>query len=197
MYLEDIARIRTGLVTSRKKTSRESKNLYQYKLLNLKCITENGDINLGNAEKYNVSEKLRLDYISQMNDILIRLSAPYTAVLIDREEYCGYVIPSHFAIVRVDLIKANPEYVYWVLSQEKTRYIMSQNSSGSTALGTINAGLISKIPIRNLPLSKQSLIGEIASLSKREQELLHQLAENKKHYASLLLNEIYGKAREK
>lgn len=197
VILEDIAKIRTGLVATRKKKTDFGKQTFEYNLLNLKCVADNGQIHIEHAEQFVLSEQLKSDYITQMNDILVRLSAPYTSVLINCKEYCGFVIPSHFAIVRVNLIKANPEFVYWILSQNKTRYLMFQNSRGGTTLGTINAGLISKLPIRSIPLSKQSLIGEMARLERKEQELLNLLMEKKQRYASLLLNQIYDNAKER
>lgn len=197
MLLEDCAKIRTGLVSTRKKKTDSSERSIEYKLLNLKCISDNGQIHIEYAEKFVVSEQLKSDYLTQMNDILVRLSAPYTSIFINRKDYCGFVIPSHFAIIRVELTKANPEFIYWIVSQDKTRYLMFQNSRGGTTLGTINAGLISKLPIRNIPLSKQSLIGEMSRLERKEKELLVRLTEEKQRYASLLLNQIYENAKER
>ena len=68
---------------------------------------------------------------------------------------------------------------------------MMQNSSGSTAFGTISSGLISSLPITLLPLHEQQIIGELLCLSEREQELLQKLSEEKKTYNTLLLNKIY------
>ena len=126
-----------------------------------------------------------------MGDILVRLSAPYTAVLIDRSDLCGIVVPSHFAIIRVDERYALPQYVFWVLRREKNKITMMQNSSGSTAFGTISSGLISSIKIKILPLHEQQIIGDLLCLSEREQELLQKLAEEKKIYNTLLLKQIY------
>jgi restriction endonuclease S subunit len=68
---------------------------------------------------------------------------------------------------------------------------MMQNSSGSTAFGTISSGLIASLPITLLPLHEQRIIGDLLRLSEREQELLNKLAEEKKTYNTLLLNQIY------
>ena len=191
MTIGDIAVVRTGLVTARKKKSSTSLQTYEYKLLNLKCITEEGRIDQSNIESFELSEELKADYLTRMGDILIRLSAPYTAVLIDRPDMCGIVVPSHFAIIRVNKRYATPEYIFWSLRRDKNRITMMQNSSGSTAFGTISSGLIASLPITLLPLHKQQIIGDLLRLSEREQELLNKLAEEKKVYSSLLLNQIY------
>ena len=191
MTIGEIAGVRTGLVTARKKKSASSARTYEYQLLNLKCIADEGYINKVYIEAYETSEELKDNYLTQMGDILVRLSSPYTAVLIDQSSLCGLVVPSHFAIIRVDRQHALPEYVFWVLRRDKNKITMMQNSSGSTAFGTISSGLISSLPITLLPLNKQQIIGNILRLSEREQELLTKLAAEKKIYITLLLDEIY------
>lgn len=191
MTIGEIAVVRTGLVTARKKRDISSLQIYEYRLLNLKCIANEGYIDESNIEPYELSEELKEDYLTRMGDILVRLSAPYTAVLIDQPNLCGIVVPSHFAIIRVDERYAVPEYIFWSLRRDKNRITMMQNSSGSTAFGTISSGLIASLPITLLPLQKQKIIGDLLRLSEREQELLTNLAEEKKTYNTLLLNQIY------
>ena len=191
MTINDIATVRTGLVTARKKKDSTSLKTYKYQLLNLRCISGEGYIEKAYIEPYELSEELKDDYLTRMGDILVRLSAPYTAVLIDRSDLCGIVVPSHFAIIRVDERYALPQYVFWVLRREKNKITMMQNSSGSTAFGTISSGLISSLPITLLPLHEQQTIGDLLCLSEREQELLQKLSEEKKTYNTLLLNKIY------
>ena len=177
--------------TKRKKKDAASLGTYKYQLLNLRCIANEGYIDKNYIEPYELSEELKDDYLTRMGDILIRLSAPYTAVLINKPELCGIVVPSHFAIIRVDERYALPGYVFWVLRREKNKITMMQNSSGSTTFGTISSGLISSLSITLLPLHEQQIIGELLCLSEREQELLQKLSEEKKTYNTLLLNKIY------
>jgi len=191
MTINDIAVVRTGLVTARKKKDAASLGTYKYQLLNLRCIANEGYIDKNYIEPYELSEELKDDYLTRIGDILIRLSAPYTAVMINKPELCGIVVPSHFAIIRVDERYALPGYVFWVLRREKNKITMMQNSSGSTAFGTISSGLISSLPITLLPLHEQQIIGELFCLSEREQELLQKLSDEKKTYNTLLLNQIY------
>ena len=195
MTINDIAVVRTGLVTARKKKDAALLGTYKYQLLNLRCIANEGYIDKDYIEPYELSEELKDDYLTRMGDILIRLSAPYTAVMINKPELCGLVVPSHFAIIRVDERYALPGYVFWVLRREKNKITMMQNSSGSTAFGTISSGLISSLPITLLPLHEQQIIGELLCLSEREQELLQKLSEEKKTYNALLLNKIYDNVK--
>lgn len=191
MTIGEIAVIRTGLVTVREKKKISSSQVCEYRVVNLKCIADEGYINKKHIEIDKYSVGLKDDYLTHMGDILVRLSAPYTAVLIDQQDLCGIVVPSHFAIIRVDSRYAVPEYIFWSLRRDKNKITMMQNSSGSTAFGTISSGLIASLPITLLPLHEQQIIGDLLRLSEREQELLDKLAEEKKVYSTLLLNQIY------
>lgn len=191
MTIGEIAVVRTGLVTVREKKKISSSQTCEYRVLNLKCIADEGYINKKHIEIDEYPVGLKDDYLTSMGDILVRLSAPYTAVLIDQQDLCGIVVPSHFAIIRVDSRYAAPEYIFWSLRRDKNRITMMQNSSGSTAFGTISSGLIASLPITLLPLHEQQIIGNLLLLSEREQELLNKLAEEKKTYGTLLLNQIY------
>ena len=82
MTINDIAVVRTGLVTARKKKDAAALGTYKYQLLNLRCIANEGYIDKDYIEPYELSEELKDDYLTRMGDILIRLSAPYTAVMI-------------------------------------------------------------------------------------------------------------------
>lgn len=191
MRLNDVATVRTGLVSSRKKTSSSALNAYEYKMLNLKCMMEKGYLDLNNVETYWSSERLKPEYFTRLGDILVRLSAPYTAVMITEDIYCEYLIPSHFSIIRVDKSKAVPEYIYWALKRDKTRKMIAQNNSGSTSFGTISSGFFSNLSIKGLPIDKQNIVGKLFLLSDKEQELLQELAEKKALYNKLLVDEIY------
>ena len=191
MTIGEIAVVRTGLVTVREKKKISYSQTCEYQVLNLKCIAGEGYINKAYIETEEYPSGLKSDYLTQMGDILVRLSAPYTAVLVDRPDLCGIVVPSHFAIIRVNKRYATPEYIFWSLRRDKNRITMMQNSSGSTAFGTISSGLIASLPITLLPLHEQRIIGNLLRLSEREQELLNKLAEEKKTYNTLLLNQIY------
>lgn len=191
MLLSEVATVRTGLVTTRKKVKEDDACIKQYRMLNLKCIDDAGYIHEPLIEVYESSEHLKSEYFTHMNDVLMRLSAPYTTTIIKKVEQCNLLIPSHFAIIRSNNHKAVSEYIYWCLNREKIKIHIMQNSSGSTSFGTISSGLIRKIRIRDLPLDSQKVIGELMLLSNREQELLYQLASEKRKHNKFIINQIY------
>ena len=191
MHIEELASVRTGLVTARKKSKENQQTTKEYSLLNLKCINSGGYLNTDYSEEYSSAGILKSDYFTQRGDILVRLSAPYTAVMIKEDCECGYLVPSHFAIIRVDKAKALSEYVLWFLKRESTLQKILQNSSGSSAFGTISSGFLASLKIREIPIEKQAVVGKLLLLSEKEQKLLHDLAKQKEIFNRELVNQVY------
>lgn len=191
MFISDVALIRTGIVSARKKSDKSHTNSFEYRLLNLKCVSVNGTLTQAQTEPFWSDEKLNSDFLTQKGDILVRLSAPYTAILIQRDEDCGLLVPSHFAIIRANTEVILPEYLLWYLKRESTYQQILQNASGSSSFGTISSGFLGTLSIRNISLPKQKKIGQLLLLSERENELLLRLAEEKKKYNQIMINTIY------
>ena len=160
-------------------------------MLNLKCVAANGVIQVAQTESFVSAEKLNSDFLTRKGDILVRLSSPYTSLLIQDDEECGLLVPSHFAIMRANPEIILPEYLLWFLKRESIYQQILQNSSGSSAFGTISSGFLASLKIRVLPLEKQKMLGELQILSEREQELLEKLAKQKKIYNQMMINTIY------
>lgn len=191
MFLSDVSTVRTGLVTARKQAKGPEKGLFQeYRLLSLRCIKEPGVLDVSLAEPYMSRELLKSDFLTKRDDILVRLSAPYTAALVD-DASADYVVPSHFAIIRVDKSKVNPAYVLWILRQQSTLKQIYQNVSGTIAFGTINSSFFNDLKIDAIPLEKQRLIGAILKLSEREQALLSELAKAKAELNMAIMANAY------
>ena len=193
MILGEAVTVRTGAVTGRKKVEEGMSASFHYKMLNLKCVLAEGYLDLNYLEDYPAREKFKPDVLTRKNDVLIRLSFPYTSVLINEDEMCNLLVPSHFAILRTDNNKILPEYILWFLRRESTYQQILQNSSGSTAFGTISSGFIGSLNIRILPIEKQKALGQLLLLSNKEQELLYRLAKEKATFNKETLNIIYDK----
>lgn len=191
MFLSDVSTVRTGLVTARKQAKGPEKGLFQeYRLLSLRCIKEPGVLDVSLAEPYMSRELLKSDFLTKRDDILVRLSAPYTAALVD-DASADYVVPSHFAIIRVDKSKVDPAYVLWILRQQSTLKQIYQNVSGTVAFGTISSNFFNDLKIDIIPLEKQRLIGAILKLSEREQTLLSELAKAKAELNTAIMANAY------
>ena len=191
MKLRDLASVRSGLVLSRKQAKEPSE--YRYPLINLRCIQQEGTIQLKEADIYEAKEPLKEEYLSQSGDIIVRLTAPYTAVLID-ETTSGMVVSSNFVVIRVEDKSLLPEYLFWLLNTEKIKRNIYENAT-SNMLGAVNARFLADFELALLSVEDQRKISQFNLLAKRERQLLRMLADEKEKYYAGVLNQAYKRAK--
>ena len=185
MNLGNYSTVRTGLVLSRKEAQQDNGH-YIYRALSLRNVTEDGQILLAEIEDYSAIEPLKGEYFTHNSDVLIRLSTPYTAILISEKE-ANLLVPSHFAIIRVNEM-VDPHYLHWWLGKNKKW--LYKNASGGTIMGTISSGYISEMIFKPPPMEKQRRIRELLELSNREQHLFSLLGTKKKHLINAILKKL-------
>ncbi|MDO5412773.1 MAG: restriction endonuclease subunit S [bacterium] len=184
MKLGNIATVRSGLVLSRKQ-AREPSGI-QYPLLNLRSVREGGYIDLAETDVFDATEYLSPEYVSQIGDVVVRLSMPYTAVLIDQST-AGMVISSNFVIIRSDRREFLPEYLFWLLNTPDVKHSIYENTSGNM-LGAIKAKFFTEFEIAPLPISDQQKIAVMNTLALEETRLLRRLADEKERFYSMMIN---------
>ena len=191
MKLQDLASVRSGLVLSRKQAKEPSE--YRYPLINLRCIQQEGTIQLNEADIYEAKEPLKEEYLSQSGDIIVRLTAPYTAVLID-ETTSGMVVSSNFVVIRVEDESLLPEYLFWLLNTQKVKRKVYENTT-SNMLGAVKAKFLMDFELTLLPLEDQYKIAQLNLLAKKESQLLKELATEKEKLYSCRLDQAYKRAK--
>lgn len=191
MKLQDLASVRSGLVLARKQSRRPT--AYRYPLINLRCIQPEGTINLKEADIYEAKEPLKEEYLSRREDIVVRLTAPYTAVLID-DSTSGMVISSNFVVIRIENKQLMPEYLFWLLNTSRVKQEFYENTT-SNMLGAIKAKFLMDFEITILPEETQQKIARLNLLSKKESRLLRELVTEKEKLYSCLLDQVYKKER--
>ncbi|MBU9710887.1 restriction endonuclease subunit S [Evansella tamaricis] len=194
MQLGDIAIVKTGLVLSRKKAEFEHETKATYNLLTLKNISDDGTIESTIYDKYNSKGLLGDHYFTQIGDVLIRLSYPNTAVYID-EASSGLLIPSYFAIIKVDKRRILPEFLAWYLNSKDVKKEFERFQSGSRIPST-NQNIIKTIPISETSIEKQKVLIDIYKLHLREKELYRTLIEEKEKWFAGLLKQIQHKSED-
>ena len=187
MKLGNIATVRSGLVLSRKQ-AREPSDI-RYPLLNLRSINPGGYIEADQLDVFVAAEYLSPEYLSQIGDVIVRLTAPYTAILVDKVT-AGMVISSNFVIIRADRRELLPEYLFWLINTPKIKRSIYENTS-SNMLGAIKAKYFSDFEVPSLPIAKQQQIAVMNELALKETKLLRQLADEKECYYSLLIDRAY------
>lgn len=187
MRLEDMAFVRSGLVLGRKQS--KTKTEYCYPLLNLRCVNPDGYIDEELCEVFYSVEPLNPEYLTHKGDVVIRLTVPYTAVLIT-ENLEGYVIPSSFVVARVDYSKLLPEYLLWMINSQVTKKQIYEDAV-SNMLGAVKPRYFAEFDIEDLPLHKQRIVAELSYLAQKEKRLLAELATEKEKYYDYVINQAY------
>lgn len=187
MKLGNIATVRSGLVLSRKQAQEPSD--IRYPLLNLRSINPGGYIEADQLDVFDAAEYLSSEYLSQVGDVIVRLTAPYTAILIDKVT-AGMVISSNFVVIRADRRELLPEYLFWLINTPKVKRSIYENTS-SNMLGAIKAKYFSDFEVPSLPIAKQQQIADMNALALKETMLLRKLADEKECCYSLLIDRAY------
>lgn len=188
MKLGEIAEIRTGLVLTRKKASFEGDIKAQYRLLSLKNINETGSFNDEPFDDFRSNDTLDEHFFTELGDVLIRLSQPNTAVWVDGK-HIGLLVPSSFAIIKVDQRKCLPEYLAWFLNSDEVKKEFERSQAG-TRIPTTNKSILETIHVMKVPLEKQTALIEINRLYQREKSLYTRLMQEKERWHKALLTKL-------
>ncbi len=186
MKLKDLATIRSGLVLARKES--KQKTTHQYTLLNLRSIHPGGHIGMKTLDVFWATEILDDAYLSQIGDVIVRLSVPYTAVCIDKSTR-NLVIPSNFVTIRTNNDRLLPEFLFWFLNRAQTRRLFYENSGGNM-MAAIKPSYFADLELPDIDLRKQKRIAEIHNTARKEIKLLHDLAEAKEQYYAGILDRL-------
>ena len=181
--------MRSGLVLSRKKSKGGEGELYA--LLTLRSVKEEGVLDMSAVDMYVSTSVLPSVYQTAVGDVVVRLTWPYSAVLID-EQSSGMLVSSHFVIIRPDREKLNPGYLHWVLNRQSTRRLIYENTSANM-LNAVRPQFFSELKISLPPMVEQKKIAELQLLTRRERILQEMLMQERSNLAKVLTEKIYNK----
>lgn len=191
--ISDIADIQSGLVLSRK-ASKENTGLYSYQRLTLRSITDDSLLNMSSLESYEANEPIDKSFLTQENDIIIRLFAPVCATLIKKEQV-GFVVPSQLAIIR---IRENgvilPEYLSVYLSNERGLENLIEGA-GLSAQKIIKISSLIDLEVPCLPMEKQKIISTIANEQLNILILYKKIIEQETLRTKAIIKDIIGGKR--
>lgn len=188
MLLGKMSQVKSGLVLSRRKAMSIDEVSEVKNILNIKNIEQNGTFGEEEYEVFEVKEKIESHYISQVGDVVMRLSYPYTALAID-ERHEGLVVPSYFVIIRLQESEMLPEYLAWYLNREEIKQEIRSKQLGKQ-LSNINKRVIESLDIQILSMEKQRKMVELYRYWLEEQRILCQLMEQKKEYYEKVVEEV-------
>lgn len=188
MKLKELASIRSGLVLARKQA--KNGGHYQYPLITLRAVRDDGTL-AAPEEVYNTDEPLAQEYLSQTDDLIMRLTMPYTVVLITAQQ-AGMVISSNFVVMRCWEDRVMPAYLHWVLNMERMKRRFYKEAAGNV-LSAVSTRILVETEIPVPPLDLQRQAADIYRLARREADLLRRLADEKLSYYDALLARMYQK----
>lgn len=184
MKIGQVAGIKTGLVLTRKKAEVDYDVKAQYRLLTLKNVNPDGTISDEPFEAFQSNDKLDSDYFTHVGDILLRLSHPYTAVYIQDQQH-GLLIPSYFAVIRVQSNEVVPAFLAWYMNTERVKNELLRHQTG-THIPTTNKNVLMNVEVPRVPIGKQEAVVEVNALHQKEICLYERLIEEKQKLNTLL-----------
>lgn len=187
MKLGEAAFVRSGLVLSRKLSKMPTK--YRYQLINLRSVNQDGYIETENLDIYDATEELSGEYLTHTGDVVIRLTAPYTAVLID-ETTSGFVISSNFVVIRPNTSLILSEYLYWLLNTSNVKRRIYENTA-SNMLGAVKPRYFADFEVSPPSIDDQRKIAALNFLAHKESRLLNELAKEKERYYAYITDKIH------
>jgi len=188
LKLKDVSNIRTGLVTARKKASVVDSKIISYKAVTLKSFNPNGCLIADNLDTFASKEEIKEIYLTQEDDVLIRLRVPNIAIHVDTNDI-GLVVPSFAASIRVDETKTNSKFLTYYLNSSIVKKALSSSVAG-TAIGMIKTKELEELKIKLPSLQEQKKIVEFLDLTNKEIDLLEELKNQKEKYYSEVFNNI-------
>ncbi len=176
--LSELATVRTGLVLSRKRTEPEDPALIQYPLLSMKSIRSNGTIDTNALDTFFAQGRLHDAYITHCGDVIVRLTSPFTAVVVDASSE-GIVVPTNFAIIRIRDKSLLAEYLVWYLGTHAAKKVISTQTTGHVVVA-IRPHFFSDMEIVLPTYEQQKIIAQYHKFMFEEQELTQRLMSLKK-----------------
>ncbi len=182
MQLENISKIKIGILTSRELNE---KGENKYKLFNLKNYDEKIEYEIVRTDK------ILNDKLTKEGDILIRLVYPNRVIYIDKELE-NLLIPSQMCIISPDSKILNPKYLKWYFESDLGKANILLNTTGSS-IQKISVSALRKLEIPIISLEKQNAISDLIELWEKEKEVLKETIIQKELLYNNLINEIIEK----
>lgn len=157
-------------------------------MLTLKSFEQDGWLNVEELEEFESNEMLDDKYLTQEGDVIVRLSYPNTAIVIDKD-HIGLLIPSLFTVIRLETDILIPEYLSIYLNSDKMKRYYAKRLIGS-AIQIIKTSMLRDVVVMFPDINQQKKVVEINKLILKEKKLLSQLIEEKNKYHKAIINKM-------
>jgi len=192
--LGDIATVRTGLVTARKKAKIDSPQHIEYEQISLRYFGTGVKLDKSEKDIFISAEEIDSRYLTQEGDVVVRLRAPSSAVYIEKEDE-SLLIHSLLAVIRVQSEYVDAKYLAYYLNAPATQRILKQDVKG-TAIPMLKTKDLEQLAITLPSIEKQKELVQFLELADKERALLHHLAEEKQRLSQTVLDTIIQQHKE-
>ena len=187
MKIADISgKIYSGQIISRVDAKEEVGDvvLEERKVLIPKAIS-GGRVTHADLGTVKLKKTVDEDRITRQGDIVLKLSTPYDAAYIGKDDE-GLVVPSFCSILRgIEASKADTQFITAYLNTEYVREILKSKVAGTT-MPMIKISDVRDLEIPNVSPEKQKALGEAYSLSCQKQDVLREMLFNEQ----VLINSV-------
>lgn len=155
-------------------------------VIQMKDLRDDHTVDCGDLVMVEMKE-VKEHHLVRKGDLVLRSRGLVTTSAIVLEDSANAVVASPLLRIRVEHPdRVLPEYLNWYINQRDAQAFLHSRSIG-TAQKMIGKEALDELEVFVPDLSRQKNIIEMASLSAREQVLLHALAEKRSHYITELL----------
>lgn len=179
MKIEDIAyKVYSGQIISRVEAKEEvgDEVLEERKVLIPKSISS-GRVAHADLGTVKLKKAVDEDRITRWGDIVMKLSTPYDAAFIEKEDE-GLVVPSFCVVIRgINQEIADPEFVTAYLNTDYARELLKATVAGTT-IPVLKISDVRQLELPDIELAKQKLIGQAYSISCQKQVVLREILNN-------------------
>ncbi|MDY0261899.1 restriction endonuclease subunit S [Syntrophotalea acetylenica] len=155
-------------------------------VIQMKDLLDDNTVDCGGLVKIDM-EAVKEHHLAQRGDLVFRSRGSLTTAAVLLEDPGKAVVAAPLLRIRVTKPdKVLPEYLNWYISQRDAQIFLTSRAKG-TVQKMISKQAIEDLEVALPSLEKQKNIVELATLSAREQTLLHTLADKREQYISTVL----------
>ena len=155
-------------------------------VIQMKDLLDDNTVGCDGLVRINM-EAIKDHHIAQRGDLVFRSRGSLTTAAVLLEDPGKAVVAAPLLRIRVTKPdKILPEYLNWYISQRDAQIFLTSRAKG-TVQKMISKQAIEDLEVALPTLEKQKNIVELATLSDREQTLLHTLADKREQYISTVL----------
>lgn len=155
-------------------------------VIQMKDLLDNNTVDCDCLDRIDM-EAMKEHHLAQIGDLIFRSRGSLSAAAILLEDPGKAVVAAPLLRIRVmNSNKVLPEYLNWYISQRDAQIFLTSRAKG-TVLKMISKHAVENLEILLPSIDRQKSIVELATLTAREQTLLHTLADKRKHYVGAVL----------